>query len=149
MSRALRPRTPGAADRLEVEQVAGHGALGLRFQDLLPGRGPEMLEAAQRRTPVFFTVEHATRPVRTVVVTAHPTGDCLAQQARNALMDLQDAGLIWRPHSDQGVDLRIHVEDSVLDVAEWSVTDGRTPERDGALAAAGLLRMVSAVDELP
>jgi transposase len=57
--------------------------------------------------------------------------------------------VIWSPHSDRGVDLRIHVEHSVLDVAEWSVTDGRTPGRDGAPAAARLLRMVSAVDELP
>jgi putative transposase len=52
----------------------------------------EAVTLSGARLHVFAVIEHASRRIRILGATAHPTASWVAQAARNLMMDLEDAG---------------------------------------------------------
>ncbi len=88
---------------------------------------------------VLTVIEHATRRIRILGVTLHPTGDWTAQQARNLLMDLGDqAGRVKCMIRDRGPKFTTAFAMSYcVDVSSWraaNISDDRIirwPGTDG------------------
>src|ERR1700726_2493324 len=80
-----RRRARAAADRACLVQFLRSQAEAILACDFF---SVDLLDGTQAY--VLTVIEHATRRIRILGVTLHPTGEWSAQQARNLLMDLDE-----------------------------------------------------------
>ncbi|MFF1737482.1 integrase core domain-containing protein [Streptomyces sp. NPDC058247] len=85
-------REHGIPPAPEREGTTWAGFLRSQADALLACDFFETRTLAGARLYVFAVIEHATRRIRILGATAHPTADWVAQLGRNLAMDLQDAG---------------------------------------------------------
>ena len=80
-------------------------------------------------------IEHATRRIRILGVTLHPTGDWTAQQTRNLLMDLDDqAGRVKFMIRDRGSDFTTAFDAVLADAGIRTVLcNVRTPRMNSIM----------------
>jgi hypothetical protein len=76
---------------------------------------------------IFAVIEHATRRVRILGATVHPTASWVTQTARNLLMDLDDAGL----------QVKYLIRDRDGNTRHWSTRSSPTPASPSCSAASG------------
>ena len=83
-------------------------------------------------------IEHATRRIRILGLTAHPTGEQTVQQARNLIMDLGDqAHRVKFMIRDRGPDFTAAFDAVLTDAGIRTVLCNVATPRMNAIASAG------------
>ena len=83
---------PGSARRLSAPSPPGPVSSGSQADALLACDFFETVTLSGARLYVLAVIEHASRRIRILGATPHPTASWVARAARNLVMDLQDAG---------------------------------------------------------